>query len=167
MTGLGGLATALLIAATAIASEPPAESVAGRFGWLAGCWAGERGTSTFREIWIVASPDLMIGMAVTTRPSKPTEFEYVRLQTGNGRLQYVAQPAGAPPTAFDLAPEPLAGKAAVFVNMQHDFPKRVAYQRIDEERLLTWIDGGGGSRIEYPMKRADCFGTVVSSWSRP
>jgi hypothetical protein len=39
------------------------EGVAVAFGWLAGCWGGERGPTAFREIWTVASPDLMVGMS--------------------------------------------------------------------------------------------------------
>jgi hypothetical protein len=136
------------------------EGVAVAFGWLAGCWGGERGTTTFREIWTVASPELMVGMSVTTRPSKPPEFEYLRIQKKDGRMAYVAQPGGVPPTTFERSETASAGTTTVFVNLQHDFPKRVAYRRIDPTSLLAWIDGGEGSqRIEFPMKRAECPGS--------
>jgi hypothetical protein len=135
------------------------EGVAVAFGWLAGCWGGERGTTAFREIWTVASPDLMVGMSVTTRAAQPAEFEYLRIEKRDGRIAYVAQPGGVPPTAFDLSPEASTDGAAVFVNMQHDFPKRVSYRRVDPTSLLAWIDGGdGGRRIEFPMKRSECPG---------
>jgi len=136
------------------------EGVAVAFGWLAGCWSGERGTTAFREIWTVGSPDLMVGMSVTTRPAKPAEFEYLRIEKLDGRIAYLAQPGGRPPTVFALSTEASTGDTTVFVNMQHDFPKRVAYRRVDRTGVLAWIDDGdGGRRIEFPMKRAECPGS--------
>jgi hypothetical protein len=46
----------------------------------------------------------------------------------------------------------------MFVNMAHDFPKRVAYKKVDATTLLAWIDAGpkGSLRVEFPMKRVDC-----------
>ena len=78
------------------------ETAAQRFHWLEGCWAGERGDTRFREIWTVASPELMIGMGTTSEPSKPAEFDYFRIETRDGQLVYVAQPHGVAPTAFTL-----------------------------------------------------------------
>jgi Domain of unknown function (DUF6265) len=135
------------------------EGVAVTFGWLAGCWGGERGPATFREIWTVASPDLMVGMSVSTRPGQPAEFEYLRIEKRDGRPAYVAQPGGVPPTAFDFSADASTPDTSVFVNLTHDFPKRVAYRRVEATGLLAWIDGGeGGRRIEFPMKRTECPG---------
>jgi hypothetical protein len=50
-----------------------------------GCWAGAKGTTTFQEQWTAASPDLMLGMSYTNKPSKPTEFEFLRIETKAGR----------------------------------------------------------------------------------
>ena len=158
MKRLCAAAQVVLLAASAGAA--PADSVARRLGWLAGCWGGEKGTTTFREIWTVASPDLMIGLNVTTKPSKPAEFEYLRIETRAGKPTYVAQPGGAPPTAFELSAAEEAADTAMFVNMQHDFPKRIAYERGEGSSLLAWIDAGpkGSMRVEFPMKRVPCPG---------
>jgi len=157
-----GLCVAGLLAlgAAHAAVEPPTEAVGQRFAWLAGCWGGQRGKSAFREIWAVASPDLMIGMSVTTRPAKPPEFEYLRIEERTGATTYVAQPGGVAPTAFEASPEASTADTTVFANPRHDFPKRVAYRRVDPSSLLAWIDGGGSDarRIEFPMKRVACPG---------
>jgi uncharacterized protein DUF6265 len=148
----------LLLAASGSAAA--AEPVAQRLGWLAGCWGGQKGTTAFREIWTVAAPDLMVAVSVTTKPSKPAEFEYLRIEMRGGKPTYVAQPGGAPPTTFELSAEEEAADTAMFVNMQHDFPKRVAYKRGERSSLLAWIDAGpqGTMRIEFPMKRVPCPG---------
>jgi len=77
-----------------------ADTVDQRFRWLAGCWAGTKGTTSFQEQWTAASPELMLGMSFTTKPQKPTEFEFLRIEMQSGVPTYMAQPQGAPPTPF-------------------------------------------------------------------
>jgi hypothetical protein len=151
---------AIILSAATVAAAAPSDPVAQRLGWLAGCWGGEKGTTAFGEIWTVASPDLLVGLNVTTKPSKPAEFEYLRVETRGGTPAYVAQPGGAPPTAFEWSAEDSTADTATFVNMQHDFPKRIAYRRIDASSLLAWIDAGpkGALRVEFPMRRVPCPG---------
>jgi|EndMetStandDraft_2_1072991.scaffolds.fasta_scaffold21711_3 hypothetical protein len=151
-------------------SVPAADTVEQRFRWLAGCWAGTKGTTSFQEQWTVASPDLMLGMSFTTKqpdggrsankPQKPTEFEFLRIESKAGVPTYMAQPQGVPPTPFALSERDSTADTAMFVNMAHDFPKRVAYKKVDATSLLASIDAGpkGSLRIEFPMKRAACPG---------
>jgi hypothetical protein len=133
---------------------------ANRFAWLEGCWAGERGPARFQEIWVAVTADLMLGMGMTTEPSKPTEFEFVRIETRAGKPAYVAQPQGVPPTVFDLSAPQSGADSAIFVNPAHDFPKRVGYRRVDASSILAFIDGGdtGTGRMEFPMTRVACPG---------
>jgi len=133
---------------------PSAPTMTDRFGWLAGCWGGESGQTTFREIWTIASPDLMIGMSTTMAPARPASFEFLRIVRANGAFAYVAQPGGVPPTTFPLS-DLTKPDVNVFVNLQHDFPKRVGYERVGTQSLRAWIDGGEGAtkRIDYPMTR--------------
>ena len=122
---------------------------------MAGCWAGQGGPATFKEIWTVGSPDLLLGMGVTTIPGKPTEFEFLRIEMRNGVPTYVAQPGGKPPTPF--ASSAVTADSVTFANPQHDFPKRIGYQRAGDA-LTAWIDGGDAAkgRQEFPMKRVQC-----------
>jgi hypothetical protein len=154
--GLG----ALLLCAAAVGGEQGAGggTVADRFGWIAGCWSGQRGASTFREIWTVASPDLMVGMSVSTRGAGQVEFEYLRIEARPSGAAYVAQPGGVPPTAFELSAASTAERA-VFTNPAHDFPRRITYTRTGVG-LTAAIDEGepGAKRMEFPMKRGSCPG---------
>jgi hypothetical protein len=160
-TPYAAAAAALALLASVPSGAAPAPTAAQRVGWLAGCWGGEKGTTRFREIWTVASPDLVLGINVTTSPSKPAEFEYLRIETREGHMALVPQPGGAPPTRFELSLAEEAADTAMFVNPQHDFPKRIAYRKLEGgASLLAWIDGGaeGSMRMEYPMKRVPCSG---------
>ena len=151
-------AMALLALVSAAAPAAPADTIGPRFRWMAGCWSGTKGATTFQEQWTSASPDLMLGMSFTSKPSKPTEFEFLRIESRAGAPTYVAQPQGAPPTPFTLSESDSTSDTAMFVNMAHDFPKRVAYKEVDATTLLAWIDAGpkGSLRVEFPMKRVDC-----------
>jgi hypothetical protein len=150
----------IVLLAAAGRAEAPTTPVGERFAWMAGCWGGEKDTAAFHEMWTVVSPDLMLGMSATTKPSKPAEFEFLRIEGRAGGPAYVAQPGGAPPTAFAWSAADSTADAATFVNMQHDFPKRVGYRRVDAGSLLAWIDAGpkGSMRVEFPMKRTSCPG---------
>src|SRR5262245_23754520 len=148
------LAMASWVAVSALAQSSAADGVSSRLGWIAGCWSGQRGPATFKEIWI-ATPDLALGLSVTTVPGKPPEFEFLRIENRNGVPTYLAQPGGRPPTAF--ASTSASADAVIFANPQHDFPKRIGYQRAGDA-LTAWIDGGdaGKGRQELPMKRTKC-----------
>jgi hypothetical protein len=150
----------LALVTAAPRSAPAADTVEARLRWLAGCWAGTKGTTSFQEQWTAASPDLMLGISFTNKPQKPTEFEFLRIETKAGTPTYMAQPQGAPPTPFTLSEADSGADSATFVNMAHDFPKRVAYKKVDATTLLASIDAGpkGSLRIEFPMKRVACPG---------
>ncbi len=118
---------------------------------MLGCWELQRGTTTVRELWREATPDFLIGNGTTTTGGMLKEFEFTRVESKDGVVAYVAQPQGASPTRFTLDPASKKDEA-IFVNMQHDFPKRVVYRK-SADGLLASIDGGEGTRkTEFPMK---------------
>ena len=159
MSRWSAVALVLVCAGTSGAATPP-PAVNERLGWLEGCWSGEKKGTTFREVWLAAAPGLMVGVGVTNTPSKPPEFEFLRIEERADGPAYVAQPGGVPPVAFAWSAEESTADTAVFVNPKHDFPKRIAYQHLASGGLLAWIDGGPKSamRIEYPMTRGACPG---------
>jgi hypothetical protein len=152
--------SAIVLLALVSAPSASPETIGARFRFMVGCWAGAKGTTTFQEQWTTASPDLMLGMSFTTKPAKPAEFEFLRIETKAGTPTYMAQPQGAPPTPFALSEPDSSADTAMFVNMAHDFPKRITYEKVDAGSLLASIDAGptGSLRVEFPMKRVACPG---------
>lgn len=149
MTNVLGVVTAIVMFGT----TQPADTAVGRFGFVEGCWERQSGGETGRETWRVASDDFLIGTSTTVVAGRVKEFEFLRVESKGGVVSYLAQPGGAPVTPFVLDPASKPGEAT-FVNMQHDFPKRVVYRKVGADGLLALIDGGPGTRaIEYPMKR--------------
>jgi len=147
-----GLVLPLFVAASSGAVQTPVTAQS-RAGFMVGCWEQTRGTSVIREEWRAVSPDFLIGTSTTTKNGVVSEFEFLRVESKDGVVAYVAQPGGVPPTRFTLDPASSAGEL-VFANPQHDFPKRIVYKKISDTAVTAWIDGGEGTRkIEFPYTR--------------
>lgn len=97
--------------------------------WLQGDWCGGTGDERIEEHWLPAHGGLRLGVARTLKGARTSNFEFLRIDVVDGVATYIAQPDGAPPTAFKRT----AGGAnwVRFENPEHDFPKRVEYRRTD------------------------------------
>ncbi len=127
----------------------PAEAGIDDLDWLAGAWAGTRGTSSIEERWSPPRGGAMLGVSRTVKSGKMSAFEFLRIVERDGGLVYIAQPNGAPPTEFVLTE---VGKTrAVFDNPRHDYPKRIVYELSAEGALSTmtgYLKGGTPRRVE-------------------
>jgi hypothetical protein len=146
-----------LFTALVMPSSATAQSVE-RMSWLAGCWRGEFGEPGTVEQWLQPAGGTMLGMSRTIKQGKTAEYEFMQLrQLPNGVLAFVPQPAGRPPTTFQVVS--ISEFEVVFENQAHDFPQRIAYSRPEESRLLARIEGtrnGASRRIEFHFSRVSC-----------
>ena len=151
--------TALLFIAAAfpMAQSSPA-TVSSRAGFMAGCWESSAQGAVMREEWRQPSGEFLIGTSSTTEGGVVKEFGFFRVEKDKaGAIAYVAQPGGAPATRFTLDAS-LSSKSGTdditFVNMKHDFPKRIGYRKTGADALTAWIDGGPNSqKMEFAFKR--------------
>jgi hypothetical protein len=144
----------LAVATGAQAQADPFAPVA----WLAGCWVQQGREAGSVEQWMAPAGGVMLGMARTLKNGRVTEFEFMQMRAdAEGRLAFVAQPQGRPPTEFRLLRQ---GEAeAVFENPAHEFPQRVRYRREGSDRLVARIEGtmkGKERGIDFPMQRTAC-----------
>jgi hypothetical protein len=123
--------------------------------WMSGCWSGERGGERFTERWTAVDADTLLAVTYIVARGKMGMFEFLRIVRRQGRLVFVAQPTGRPPTEF--AATSVSDRRVVFENAANDFPKRVTYLLNDTSQLVGIIDKGtDAGRIEYPMSRVSC-----------
>ncbi|HEY1130357.1 MAG TPA: DUF6265 family protein [Roseateles sp.] len=126
--------------------------------WLAGCWSAQGREPGSVEQWMAPAGGMMLGMARTLKHGRVVEFEFLQIRAdAEGRLSFVAQPQGRPPTALPLLRHSEA--EAVFENLAHDFPQRVRYRREAADRLVARIEGsrhGMERGLDFPMQRSAC-----------
>ncbi len=137
--------------AAALAQAAPAQP---DLSWMAGYWLACSQGREASETWTDPRAGVLIGAAVTVTP-RGQWFEYARIAPAEGLLAYVAQPGGAPPTAFPLL-EASPGRA-VFQNLDNDFPHRVIYQRTGDV-LTARIEGrmdGRDQAMDWRFDKAE------------
>lgn len=142
------VAGALVVAATCAADAAPPD-------WLAGHWCATSGEEMIEELWLPPHGSLAVGIARTLSGGETVAFEYLRIDEIEGRLAYVAQPGGRPPTTFGMT---AAGEQWVrFENPAHDFPQRIEYRR-EGEALHAEIAGPGddGKEVVIPFDFRPC-----------
>jgi rhodanese-related sulfurtransferase len=141
------------------ASNGPAAAASGiqRVAWLQGCWEAASAERVVEERWMPPRGRSMVGVSRTVRGGELAEYELVVIREQGGRLAYEAHPSGQPPATF--LSDTVTDTAVVFQNLQHDFPKRVGYERRAPDELVAWIDAGPDSerpQLEFPYRRVAC-----------
>jgi hypothetical protein len=142
MKGKFLLALALGLASQVPGPAPRLEDLS----WLAGSWSGEirgAGAATRFETHYT-SPEGGVILSVSkalSQDGKLRWFEFERFEMRDGALQVTPHPGGKPSVSFKLVEYDAAAKKAVFANPEHDYPTRITYQRIAEDRLLFVVAG--------------------------
>lgn len=127
---------AILLAAMA---APVSASASPDLDWMAGDWRSCGAKSIVEEHWL-GSGDLLAGVNLTRTP-RQASFEHLRIAPGPSGPTYYASPGGRPAVAFALKE---SGKGfAVFENLAHDFPKRIAYRRDGQALVAEATDAAG------------------------
>jgi len=132
-----------------LAGRAPVAAKIDTLDWLAGGWTGQRRAASIEEHWIPPAGGAMLATSRTVNGGKLSAFEFLRILEKGGTLVYVAQPGGGTATEFTLVEQD--GTRAVFENPRHDFPQRIAYQRVDDKLTaeISFIDGGQPQRYEF------------------
>ena len=147
----------LLLAACAPLAQAQTDPFA-PVAWMAGCWTQTGREAGSMEQWMAPAGGLMLGMARLVKGGRVIEFEFMQLRAdADGRLSFIAQPQGRPPTEFKLAGQ--GDAEAVFENPAHDFPQRVSYRRTAPDQLVARIEGEHNGKvrgIDFAMQRTAC-----------
>ena len=113
--------------------------------WMAGSWRLDDHGTRVEEIWTNANGNVMLGMGKTVTSKGKVHFEFLRIVEVDGKLAYVAQPQGQPPTTFPL--KSAETTRVVFENLEHDFPQRILYWRKGKQ-LCARTEGTIGGKVE-------------------
>jgi hypothetical protein len=148
------LAAALVLASALAAGQEGPVAHVSQLAWMAGCWEIARADGGVEEQWMAPRGGIMLGMSRTTRGDRATAQEFAVIRVVDGRLVYEAMPGGQAPVTFSATS--VSPTRAIFENPMHDYPRRIIYQRSGDLLTASVDDGKGGSRMEYPFRRAAC-----------
>ncbi len=144
---LTAVAAALLQTTPALTAVPAPD-----LSWMSGYWLDCSNGREVAETWSEERAGLRVGWNLTVGRSGRAGFEASHITTTPQGFAYVAQPSGAPPTAFVLSDS--GPTHVVFSNLQNDFPHHIRYER-DGDALKARIDGviGGQARsVEWTFE---------------
>jgi hypothetical protein len=132
----------VLAAFLALAVENKGETASAtvdQLGFIAGSWSSDRGGLVTEEMWSAPKAGTMLGVGRTMKGDKTVFFEFLRIETREGNLFYVAQPRGGKATAFKLTS--FDGKSATFENPEHDFPQKIVYEKVSDDVVRATVSG--------------------------
>ncbi|HEX9710564.1 MAG TPA: DUF6265 family protein [Candidatus Thermoplasmatota archaeon] len=142
-----------------IEAAPPGEAPLAVVSFLAGCWRGGSGdgSGTIEERWAPPAGGLMLGTTRFLRDGRAVDFEFGTIVARDGEVVLTPYPRGErSPHAFRLTTR--SQGRVVFEAPDHDYPKRILYERLPDEALLARIDGGEADPQprSWTMQEAPC-----------
>ena len=144
----------LLLCAGVWAQDPNPQM--SKLAWIAGCWKGGDKTQK-EEQWTKLAGRTMFGVGRTIRDGNTMTYDFLQIREKGPEVLYIALPDGGAPVTFKL--EKLTDSEAIFENDEHEFPKRIRYQKQTDGSLLVAVEGEDHDRqkrVEFPMKRVKC-----------
>lgn len=147
------LILSVLAPACTVAQEPLAME---ELGILVGCWEGGMGDVAMREQWTDAEGGVMLGTTRYLRDGVVVDYEFARIEQTDSAVVLWPYPRGErSPRGFPLVG---GGEELVFENLEHDFPVRIIYHRVDANHLAPRIEGRDGDARGWELTRVTCPG---------
>lgn len=136
----------VLIVITCSSKKPTVEP----FHWMAGNWQKVDADSSSQsvEVWQIESDKLMIGYGLTTANLDTLFYEQLKIVVEGDAFYYIAD-VGQGVVRFKLVAS--TPESWTFENPEHDFPKRIIYQK-SGEKMLAFTEAEGVS-IPFEFER--------------
>ena len=111
--------------------------------WLEGTWQGKIGERDFEARYSGADGGQVLSASKYTKEGVAAGFEFERFEELDGTLVLTPFPDGKSSVTFKLAELDSKSRRAVFENLAHDFPTRLSYQRVADNKLTILVSGPG------------------------
>jgi uncharacterized protein DUF6265 len=125
--------------------------------WLEGTWRGDIGDRAFETRYTGSDGGQVLSASKYTKDGQPAGFEFERFEEQGDSLVLTPFPEGKSSVSFRLAELDPKARRAVFENLDHDFPTRISYQRVANDRLMILVSGPGEDGNEqvltYSLRR--------------
>lgn len=152
---------AFLTAVTALAmivAVPSARAAAiADLHFLAGEWRGPMWGGVFEAYYTTPEGGRVLSHSRLLRGEKVAFHEFEVFHTVDGVPTLQPYPGGKPATALRLTKVEAEERRATFENPDKDYPTRIVYHRVADDRLVITLDdphGGGEKREVFDLRRA-------------
>ena len=112
------------------------------FFTLEGRWQMFKNKETIIEEWKKSSASLLVGKSYKIKANNDTlNLETMQLKMEAGKTYFIpvtANQNNEKPVKFLLTKQ--ANNRFEFVNLKHDFPKRIVYHIVNKDSIHAWID---------------------------
>jgi len=143
-----------------VSFAPPQSSGLERLAFLQGCWRGGAVDGpTAEEHFSLDGAGTMLGWSRTSRGGQIGSWEFQRITDEVDEIVLEVWPGGEQSPARFVLTDLVEETRAVFEDPSHDYPKRIRYQRIQDDLLQITVDGGpsgDGDVLQLTMARVDC-----------
>lgn len=145
----------LIITGAVVAARSRYSAVMEEFQWLKGSWKMESKRGTIIESWNISNDSTLSGISILVNKNLDTSLlEEISLAYRGGNYFYIPVAFGQnndEPVKFSITAFNESGFVAE--NPEHDFPKRITYQKVNSDSLFVFIDGGPAQ----PEKRSNFY----------
>ena len=132
-------------------SSPAAPPSIRDLAWLEGTWQGKVGERDFEARYSGAEGGQVLSASKYTKEGVAAGFEFERFEEVDGTLVLTPFPEGKSSVTFKLAELDPKSRRAVFENLARDFPTRLNYQRVADNKLTILVSGPGEDGLEQVL----------------
>lgn len=126
-----------------------------KFSWLTGQWEGIQGNGIYHEEWSAAGENKLTGNAYFISKGELYNPEKLTIEKGDEGVFYIAEVShNSGPVSFRMSSA--NDNIFVFENPEHDFPKKIIYEKINENELTAVIEGdknGKSKQVSFHLKK--------------
>jgi len=125
-------------------TSPSEKSTIEKLRWIEGVWLDSTTFSfrtpkvSFMEQWKYY-PDSISGKGLSIKENDTTIMEALCIREVNGKINYIARPAGEAIIGFPLIH--MSDNEVVFENLVNDFPQKIRYLKTTKDSLQVIISG--------------------------
>jgi len=141
-----------------LVSSAQSSSSFNKLAFLNGRWSLKTEKGKIVEFWKQTDDSLLEGISYSiSHTGDSTLLETVKLQKLDGDILFVPTGFGEgnnSTVAFKLISA--ENNTFIFENKEHDFPSRIVYRSVSDDKIIAWIEGsikGKFKKIEYPYSR--------------
>ena len=98
-------------------------------GFLAGLWTGSDGKSDWESCYTTGAGGQLVGASKELRDGKVIMMDFEHFYVLDGTVRMRPYPFGKRSVEFELTRFDAENQRAIFVNLEHDFPKSFIYHR--------------------------------------